>query len=138
MGKWGMIRMALVDPIANAMVSIKNSDIASKRECTFRPASKLLGKILEVMQKKGYIGIYEFIDDGREGIYKIELKGKINDCKAIKPRYAVKKDGFEKFEKRYLPSKDVGMLIVSTPEGVLTHKEAKESNIGGRLLAYIY
>ena len=133
-----MIRMALVDPIANAMVSIKNSDIASKRECTFRPASKLLGKILEVMQKKGYIGIYEFIDDGREGIYKIELKGKINDCKAIKPRYAVKKDGFEKFEKRYLPSKDVGMLIVSTPEGVLTHKEAKESNIGGRLLAYIY
>lgn len=90
------------------------------------------------MQKKGYIGIYEFIDDGREGIYKIELKGKINDCKAIKPRYAVKKDGFEKFEKRYLPSKDVGMLIVSTPEGVLTHKEAKESNIGGRLLAYIY
>ena len=130
--------MVLVDPIANALVSVKNSDLASKRECIFRPASKLLGKILEVMQKKGYIGIYEFIDDGREGLYKIELNGKINDCKAIKPRYAVKKDGFEKYEKRYLPSKDIGILIVSTPQGVVTHKEAKNMSVGGRLLAYVY
>lgn len=130
--------MVLVDPIANALSNIKNNGMASKKECVFRPASKLLGKILEVMQRKGYIGIYEFIDDGREGLYKIELKGKINDCKAIKPRYAVKKDGFEKFEKRYLPSKDIGIIIVSTPDGVVTHKEAKKMNVGGRLLAYVY
>ena len=130
--------MTLTDPIANNLISVKNSDLASKRELVVRPASKLLGRILEVMQRKGYIGAYEFVDDGREGLYKIELKGKINECRAIKPRYAVKKDGFEKYEKRYLPSKDVGMLIVSTPKGVYTHKEAKKEGLGGRLLAFVY
>ena len=130
--------MTLVDPIADALVSIKNHEMASKRICIFKPASKLLGEILKVMQKAGYISTFEFIDDGRNGMYQITLMGKINECKAIKPRHAVKKNEFEKFEKRYLPSKDIGLLIVSTPKGVITHEEAKKQKIGGRLLAYIY
>ena len=48
------------------------------------------------------------------------------------------KDEFEKFEKRYLPAKNFGILIVTTPEGIMTHNEAKERGIGGRLLAYMY
>jgi small subunit ribosomal protein S8 len=130
--------MALIDPIADAFVSIKNSDVASRKECIYRPASKLLGEILKVMQGNGYIGTFELIDDGRDGMYRIELLGKINNCKAIKPRYAVGKSGFEKYEKRYLPAKDVGIIIVTTPKGVLTHKDAKENNTGGRLLAFVY
>ncbi|MAG21990.1 MAG: 30S ribosomal protein S8 [Candidatus Diapherotrites archaeon] len=130
--------MTMIDPIADALINLKNSDVASKKECVFRPASKLLGEILKVMQKKGYISTFEFVDDGREGIYRIELTGKINQCRAIKPRYAVKKSEFEKYEKRYLPAKDIGLLIVSTPKGVVTHREAKEQGTGGRLLAYIY
>jgi small subunit ribosomal protein S8 len=66
------------------------------------------------------------------------LAAKINDCKAIKPRYPVKKDGFEKFEKRYLPARDIGLLVVTTPEGVMTHKQAKEKSVGGRLLCFVY
>ena len=130
--------MSLVDPVADALIAMKNSDVVSKRECTYRPATKLLGEILKVMQRHGYIASFEFVDDSREGIYKIHLAGKINECKAIKPRHAVKKDEFERFEKRYLPSKDVGIMIVSTPKGVVTHKEAKESGTGGRLLAFVY
>ncbi len=61
-----------------------------------------------------------------------------NECKAIKPRYAVKKNRFEVYEKRYLPARDVGILIVSTPAGLLTHKQAKEKGIGGRLVAFVY
>ena len=130
--------MTRMDPVADALINLKNSDIASKKQCFFRPASKLLGEILRVMQKRGYLSTFEFIDDGREGIYRVELMGKINQCRAIKPRYATKRNGFEKYEKRYLPSKDVGILIVSTPNGVLTHKEAKKQGVGGRLLAYVY
>ncbi len=130
--------MTRMDPVADALINLKNSDIASKKQCFFRPASKLLGEILRVMQKKGYLSTFEFIDDGREGIYRVELMGKINQCRAIKPRYATKRSGFEKYEKRYLPSKDVGILIVSTPKGVLTHDEAKKQGVGGRLLAYVY
>ena len=130
--------MALVDVVADALVHIKNSDTASKRECFFRPASKLLGEILKQLQKQGYISTFEFIDDGRSGIYRIELVGKINNCKAIKPRYAVGKNEFEKFEKRYLPSKDVGVLLVSTVNGVVTHRKAKKNGVGGRLIAFVY
>lgn len=129
-----------VDPIANALINIKNNEMASKRICNIRPASKLLGEILKVMQKNNYISTFEYVDDGkdRDGIYKIGLLGRINECKSVKPRYAVKKDGFEKFEKRYLPARDVGIMIVTTPKGVFSHKEAKKNLTGGRLLAYVY
>ncbi len=128
----------MTDPIADALTNLKNHENAAKNECIIRPASKLLKEILRIMQEKGYIGTYEFVDDGRQGIFKVHLIGKINDCRAIKPRYAVKKDEFEKYEKKYLPSYDVGTIIVTTPKGVVAHKDAKEMAVGGRLLAYIY
>ena len=87
---------------------------------------------------RNYIGNFEYIDDNRAGQFKVELEGNINKCGVIKPRHAVKKDEFEKFEKRYLPAKNFGILIVTTPEGIMTHYEAKERGIGGRLLAYMY
>jgi len=130
--------MVMVDPLADALINIKNHELASKRECLVRPASKLLGEVLQVMQRLGYVSTYERIDDGREGIYRINLVGKINECRAVKPRYAVKKNEYEKYEKRYLPSKEIGALIISTPKGVVSHTDAKGNSTGGRLLAYIY
>lgn len=130
--------MTRLDPLTDALINIKNHENSAKKACVIRPASKLLGEILRVMQEKSYIGTYEFIDDGRDGMYKVNLLGKINQVKAIKPRYPVKKNDFEKFEKRYLPSRDIGLLIVSTPQGVMTHFAAKEKETGGRLLAFIY
>ena len=130
--------MSLVDPIADAMVSIKNSDNASKKECMFRPASKLLGQILKVISKEGYIGKIEPINDGREGIYKIELLGKINECGVIKPRFPVKKAQWAEWEQIYIPGIGFGILIVSTPQGLMTNEDAKKQEIGGRLVAYIY
>ncbi|PIN98699.1 MAG: 30S ribosomal protein S8 [Candidatus Diapherotrites archaeon CG10_big_fil_rev_8_21_14_0_10_31_34] len=130
--------MSLTDPVADALINLKNYEMASKKECTFKPASKLITEILKILMKKGFIEKYELIDDGRDGMFKVELKGKINECKAIKPRYAVKKHEFEKYEKRFLPSKEIGILIVSTSKGVMTHKEAKSKDVGGRLIAFVY
>ena len=106
--------------------------------CVISPASKLIGQVLSTMQKENYIGNFEYVDDNRAGKFIVELKGNINKCGVIKPRHAVKKDEFEKFEKRYLPAKNFGILIVTTPKGIMTHYEAKELGIGGRLLAYMY
>ena len=86
----------------------------------------------------GYIGEFEFIDDGRSGKFKIQLLGRINRCGAIRPRFPVKVDEIEQWEKKFLPSRDVGVLVVSTPSGILSHREAKEKRIGGRLLAFVY
>ena len=123
--------------MADVLSAIKNGERVGKTDCV-APASKLVKEVLKVMQKEGYIGVFEFIDDGRSGKFKIELKKKVNDCNVIKPRYAVGKDEFEKYEKRYLPARGFGILLVSTTKGVMKHQEAKEKNVGGKLLAYVY
>jgi small subunit ribosomal protein S8 len=128
----------LMDPLANALSVIENYERARKREVIISPASKLIGQVLRVMQQEGYIGEFEFIDDGKAGKFKVQLIGKINECGAIKPRHAVKREEYEKWEKRYLPAAGFGILVLSTPKGVMTHKQAREQGIGGRLLAYVF
>ena len=128
----------MMDVLSNGLTTILNNELRNKRECVISPASKLLGKVLRIMQLNGYIGEFEFIDDGRSGKFKVQLLGRINKCGAIRPRFAVKVDEIENWEKKFLPSREVGLLIISTPKGVLSHKEAKEKGFGGRLLAYVY
>lgn len=130
--------MTLMDPLADALTNMRNNEMQGNNTCTITPASKMIGHVLRTMQKEEYIGEFEFVDDGKAGQFQVELEGNINKCGVIKPRHAVKKDEFEKFEKRYLPSKNFGIMIMTTPEGIMTHKEAKEKGIGGRLLVYIY
>jgi len=130
--------MSLMDPLADALTNIRNNELQVNDSCVISPASKLIGQVLSTMQKENYIGNFEYIDDNRAGKFTVELLGNINKCGVIKPRHAVKKDEFEKFEKRYLPAKNFGILIVTTPKGIMTHYEAKEKGIGGRLLAYMY
>ena len=127
-----------MDTLANGLTTIINNEMRNKHECIISPASRLLGKVLRIMQLNGYIGEFEFIDDGRAGKFKVQLLGRINKCGAIRPRFSVKMDGFEEWEKKYLPSRGVGLLVISTPNGALSHREAREKRVGGRLLAFIY
>ncbi len=128
----------LNDPLADALATIKNAERVGKRECMVKPASKLIGRVLKVMQDYGYIEAFEWIDDGKGGIFKVKLKGNINNCNVIKPRHAIKKGEFEKWEARYLPAENFGLLILTTNKGVISQHEAKKEGIGGRLLAYVY
>ncbi|MEM5801970.1 MAG: 30S ribosomal protein S8 [Candidatus Aenigmatarchaeota archaeon] len=125
------------DLLADALSSIKNAERDGKKEC-FTKASKLVKNVLKVLQSHDYIGPYEYIEDGRGGLFKIELKGKIIDCNVIKPRFSVKLDEYEKFEKRFLPARKIGILIVSTSKGVMDHRKAQGKHLGGKLLAYCY
>lgn len=127
----------LQDPLADALTVIKNAERIGKGKCVVK-ANKLIGNILKVMQGNSYIGTFEKIENGKGGMFKVDLKGKIIDTKVVKPRFAVGVDEYEKWEKRYLPAKNIGLLIVSTPKGVMDHKKAKELKLGGRLLSYIY
>jgi small subunit ribosomal protein S8 len=131
-------RKTAMDTLANGLTTIINNEMRNKRECIISPSSKLLGRVLRVMQLNGYIGEFEFIDDGRSGKFKIQLLGRINRCGAIRPRFPVKVDEIEQWEKKFLPSREVGVLVVSTPRGIISHREAKEKQIGGRLLAFVY
>ncbi|WP_456368958.1 30S ribosomal protein S8 [Geoglobus sp.] len=126
------------DTLSNAMSAIKNAELVGKSKVEIRPASKLIGKVLNVMKEYGYINGFEVRDDHKGGVIIVELSGKINDCGAIRPRFSVKRTEYERFEKRYLPARDFGILIVSTTEGVMSQKEAVERGLGGVLLAYVY
>jgi small subunit ribosomal protein S8 len=127
-----------MDTLTNGLITIINNEMRNKRECVISPASKLLGRVLRIMQLNGYIGEFEFIDDGRSGKFKVQLLGRINKCGAVRPRFAVKVDEFENWEKKFLPSRDVGIMVVSTSQGVIAHREAEDKNLGGRLLAFVY
>ena len=128
----------MMDTLSSGLTTIMNTEMRNKRDCVISPASKLLGRVLRVLQLNGYIGEFEFIEDGRAGKFKVQLLGRVNKCGAIKPRYSVGADGFENWEKTYLPAREMGLLVVSTPFGVISHKEARQKNVGGRLLAFVY
>ena len=127
-----------MDTLANAFSAMLNSETRNKRECLISSASKLIGNILQILQMCGYIGKFEFIDDGRFGKFDVQLLGRINKCGAIKPRYSCKAEDIEMWEQRFLPSKDFGVIIMSTSKGIMTHVDAKKKRIGGLLLAYMY
>ena len=126
------------DPLSDAFVRIYNAEQAGHYEVSINPASKLLESMLTIMQSSGYVGEFERIADGRGDAFRVELVGAINRCGVIKPRHSVKRADFDKWESRYLPARDFGLLIVSTNQGVMDHHEAKKERVGGRLLAYIF
>jgi len=128
----------LNDPLANALSMMKNAELRGKGICQIQPSSKLIGGVLNLLKEKGYIDEFEYIDDGKAGIFQVNLKGNINNCGVIKPRYPVKRDDLEKWESRYLPARDFGLLILTTTKGIISQNEAKKDGIGGKVLAYVY
>ena len=125
------------DLLSNVLSAIKNGDRYGKRE-TVTSYSVLVKNVLLILQKNNYIGDFEYVDDKRGGKIKIQLLGKVNNCNAIRPRYYITKDKYEKYEKRFLPAVGMGFIIISTSKGLLTHAEAKEKGLGGTLLCYVY
>jgi small subunit ribosomal protein S8 len=126
------------DPLSDAMSVLRNAESAGKRECVIIPSSQLIGRVLKVMQDNGYIGNFEYVEDGRAGKFKVSLNGNINNCGVIKPRYSVKNRDLPRFEARFLPAQDFGVLIITTTKGVVSHAQAKEIGLGGKLLAFVY
>jgi small subunit ribosomal protein S8 len=130
--------MPATNVLANLFSSLQNAEMRNKKECTIIPASSLASEVLKVLQKRRYVGEFEFIDDGVGGKLRVQLLGRINKCGVISPRFPVKSSRLVDWEHRYLPAVGVGTLIVSTPKGVMSHTEAQEKGLGGRLVGYVY
>jgi small subunit ribosomal protein S8 len=129
--------MTLNDPLANVLSFINNQEKLGKNELTARNNSKLIREVLKIMQDEQYIGSYEQQEDVYSSL-KINLLGKINKCGVITPRFKVKVGEYEKYEKRFLPAMGLGMLLVSTNKGLMTNTKAKEQNLGGSLICFVY
>ncbi|MDZ7701436.1 MAG: 30S ribosomal protein S8 [Halobacteriales archaeon] len=126
------------DTLSDALSGVNNAESVGHLRHTIRPASNLIGNVLNVFTDRGYIDGFEYVEDGKAGEYEVELKGAINECGAVKPRYAVGADEFERWEKRFLPAQNYGSLVLTTSAGVLPHDEARAQGVGGQLIAYVY
>ncbi len=130
--------MALNDTLANAMSHILNCERKSKTSCNIKNSSRVIKSVLTILKKNGYIEDFKPVKTVSGEVLDVTLSGSINNCGVIKPRFPVKRGDYEKFEKRYLPARDFGIIIVSTPKGLMIHNEAIDNKTGGRLIAYCY
>ena len=130
--------MTRLDPLADALSSIKNAEMANKKTVYIFPTNKLIKAILTLLKEHGYIEDFKPMNLNRKEYVVVQLNGKIHEIGAIKPRYAVGWRELEDWVRKYLPSYTVGLLIVSTPKGIKTHIECEKEEIGGRLVAYVY
>ncbi len=120
----------IVSDVLNQMVNAKK---AGKSSVVTPRFSKLLLSVLAIAKLKGYVKDYRVESNS----LKIEM-GNFLGCQAIKPRFLVGVSEIEKYTKRYLPAKNMGIIIISTSQGLMTHQTAEEKQIGGSLIAYIY
>lgn len=120
------------DIISDTLNQIMNAKRAKKSFVVVKRNSNLLIGLLEIAKKHGYIESYKA--KGQE----LEIKFNLNSCKAIKPRFTVGVKDMDKYARRYLPARNFGIIVVSTSNGLMTHYDASEKNIGGSLMAYFY
>jgi small subunit ribosomal protein S8 len=123
------------DVVADGLNMLKNAATAGKGTVKINIISNVLIEVLKIMKQEGAIKKYKI--DSEEKSLTVTI-GDLNECKAIKPRFTCDASQIEKYRRRYLPARDVGILILSTNKGLMTHKEALEENIGGCLIAYFY
>ena len=121
------------DVVSDALNQIMNAKRAGKDSAIIMKRSKVLLGILAIGKLRGYIKGYKI--DGTKLYVQF---GKLNACKAIKPRYVVRTKTIDKYVRRYLPARGMGTVIISTSQGLMTHQTALEKNIGGGVIAYFY
>ena len=131
----------MTDPIADYLTRVRNAIKANHRVVEI-PASNLKKEITKILHEKGYILNYKFVEDGPQGAIKVALKyDPINKVNAIKKLQRISRPGL----RQYVGHKEIprvlnglGIAILSTPKGVMTDKEAREANVGGEVLCYVY
>jgi small subunit ribosomal protein S8 len=123
------------DIVADALNMLTNAKKAKKETVKISKISNLLIEILKIMKQKEAIKKYKVNSKEKSG--EITL-GDLSNCKAIKPRFSVNKNQIDKYVRRYLPARNLGTMIVSTNQGLMTHEEAQEKELGGSLIAYFH
>jgi small subunit ribosomal protein S8 len=126
------------DLLNDALVALRHADQQGREKVRLGPSSKLVGEVLGIFAQHKYIQEFSFVADGQGGEYDVTLSRRINSCGVIKPRLAVRSRDLERFESRFLPAQDFGILLLSTNQGVMSHTKARELKIGGKLLAYVF
>lgn len=132
--------MVMTDPIADMLTRIRNANTV-KHSSLELPASKMKREIADILKREGFIRDYEYIEDNKQGILRIFLKYGPNNERVITGLKRISKPGLRVYVKadeipRVLGG--LGIAIISSSNGVLSDKEARQQNVGGEVIAYIW
>ena len=132
--------MTMTDPVADMLTRIRNANTAGHAEVEI-PASKMKKSIAEILLNEGYIKSYDVIEDGKQGMIKVQMKYGPDKQKVITGIKKISKPGL----KVYAKAEDVprvlgglGIAIVSTSKGVMSDKEARKLGVGGEVICYVW
>jgi len=132
--------MVMSDPIADMLTRIRNANLV-RHESVEMPASNVKKQIAEILKREGFIRDAEYIDDNKQGLIRIFLKYGPNNERVITGLKRISKPGLRVYTKaneipRVLGG--LGIAIISTSQGIVTDKEARQSKHGGEVLAYVW
>lgn len=132
--------MVMTDPIADFLTRIRNGNMR-KFDVVEAPASKIKRQIAEILKAEGYVKDVEYVEDNKQGVIRVFLKYGKNGEKVITNLKRISKPGLRVYSKREdIPKvlNGLGIAIISTSEGLLTDKEARQKNVGGEVIAYVW
>jgi small subunit ribosomal protein S15Ae len=124
--------------LADCLKSIINAEKRGLRQVLIRPSSKVVIRFLRLMQKHGYIGEFEIVDDHRSSKIVVDLNGRLNKCGVISPRFDISLVDLDQVTSNLLPSRQFGYVVLTTTYGILDHEEARKRHTGGKLLGFFY
>lgn len=132
--------MVMSDPIADMLTRIRNANIV-RHETVEIPASKVKKEIAEILKKEGFIRDAEYVQDSKQGIIRLFLKYGSNNERVISGLKRISKPGLRVYTKsQEIPRVlgGLGIAIISTSQGVMTDKEARQSKAGGEVICYVW
>ena len=132
--------MQITDTIADLLTRIRNANSA-KHATVDVPASNMKKSIAQILVDEGYIKSFQIIDDGKQGIIRITLKYGENKSQVITGLRRVSKPGlriYSSCEDMLKVMNGLGIAIISTSKGIVTDKKARELNVGGEVLAFVW
>ncbi|KAG5030107.1 hypothetical protein AAZX31_05G209000 [Glycine max] len=122
----------------DALRSMVNAERRGKALVELKPISTVMSSFLQIMKHHGYIKDFQVYDPHRVGRIRVELQGRINDCKALSHRKDLKARDIEAYRLQTLPTHQWGYVVITTPDGILDHEEAIRKNVGGQVLGYFH
>ena len=132
--------MTMTDPIADMLTRIRNANVV-KHETVDVPASNMKKELARILLEEGFIRGYDVIEDGKQGIIRIQLKYGQTGERVISGLKRISKPGMRVYaEKHEVPRvlNGLGISIISTSKGILTDKQARKENVGGEVICYVW
>ena len=132
--------MTMTDPIADMLTRIRNANVV-KHETVDVPASNIKKELARILLEEGFVRGYDVIEDGKQGIIRIQLKYGQTGERVISGLKRISKPGMRVYaDKHEVPRvlNGLGISIISTSKGILTDKQARKENVGGEVICYVW